>query len=356
MVPMYRHDPILRGDHQPRAAGPIPYVSDGVVVRRLGGGFAMEGPGSIGMRPLGVKGRHDDLTHLARLDGKVALVTGGSQGMGKEVARGLALRGARVIITSRNAARLNEAARELSSEPNVEPVTPLVADISSMSAVRRLVAEVSGRLSILDILVNNAGNHFQRRTETAEGIEETWAVNFLGPYLLTELLLEPLAAAERSRIVNVASDAMSKTLTFADLQPNVRFRPWRAYGEAKLALVMHTYQLAERLKSAGVTVNALHPGLTATSVADAATPEWLPKWVMTIVKPFLLTPEQGAKTALRVAASPELAGVTGRYFRNNREGRSTAISYDPTEQRRAMEVAKRLTGIGRGDANAMASG
>jgi NAD(P)-dependent dehydrogenase (short-subunit alcohol dehydrogenase family) len=268
--------------------------------------------------------------------------------MGKEIARGLAATGATVIIVGRECGLLWEAARDIEASAHVATVRALAGDLSSLADVRRLAAEIAGSHPRIDILVNNAGAHFRRRHESVDGLEATWAVNFVGPYLLTELLLERILAAPNGRIVNVASDAMSRTLTFADLQANVPFRSWRAYGEAKLALVMYSYALADRLRATGVTVNAFHPGLMATSVAAQAAPEWMPAWLLGLVKLFLQAPSAGAATALRLATSPELAAVTGKYFRNGREGLSTPVSYDPLRQRRLVETAGRLTSQGAG--------
>lgn len=285
---------------------------------------------------------------LSRLDGKVALVTGASQGMGREIARGLASLGAEVLIVARDPERTRAAAEDIRSTTQNASVRTLLCDLASVPAVKQLAALVAAQHPVIDILVNNAGGHFQRRSETADGIERSWAINFVAPFLLTQLLIDNVRAAKGGRIVNVASDAMSKTLTCADLDSHRSFNSWRAYGESKLALVMYTYYLAGRLRSDGITSNALHPGLVATSVADAAAPLWLPRWILSVIKPFLLSPQAGARSALALAAAADVAGTSGLYFRRGHETRSTPISYEASEQLRVVELATRLTGIATG--------
>jgi NAD(P)-dependent dehydrogenase (short-subunit alcohol dehydrogenase family) len=290
-------------------------------------------------------GSDESQAPLERLDGKVALVTGGSQGMGKEIARGLALRGARVLIVARDLARTQAAAAEVSFTTKNPAVEGYSADLTSLAAVRTCAAEVLSRHSTLDILVNNAGGHFQRCRESVDGIELSWAINFFAPFLLTNLLLKALRKSSSARIVNVASNAMSKSLGLSDLQSKERFDSWRAYGEAKLSLVMFTYALARRLTDTPLTVNCLHPGLVATSVADSAAPEWMPRSILAFIKLFLLSPEEGAKTALTLACASELAGVSGRHFVRGRESRSVPFSYEQAQQERAWQLGERFTGI-----------
>jgi NAD(P)-dependent dehydrogenase (short-subunit alcohol dehydrogenase family) len=282
---------------------------------------------------------------LRRLDGKSAVVTGGSQGMGKEVARELARLGAAVIIVARDPARTREAIADIEATTGSRSVRFVQADLASLDAVRRAAAEIRESHPVLDILVNNAGGHFLRRLESADGIEQSWAINFAAPFLFTNLLIDSILASTAGRVVNVASNAMSKTLTMADLKRDGGFDSWRAYGEAKLCLVMFTYDLARRLADSRVTVNCLHPGLVATSVATSAKPEWMPTFVLDFIKLFLLTPEQGARTALALAASPDLKDLTGRHFVRGREARSVPISYDIEAQERAWSLGERLTGF-----------
>ena len=173
---------------------------------------------------------------LSRLDGKVALVTGASQGMGREIARGLASLGAEVLIVARDPERTRAAAEDIRSTTQNASVRTLLCDLASVPAVKQLAALVAAQHPVIDILVNNAGGHFQRRSETADGIERSWAINFVAPFLLTQLLIDNVRAAKGGRIVNVASDAMSKTLTCADLDSHRSFncvaRLWRVKARA----------------------------------------------------------------------------------------------------------------------------
>jgi retinol dehydrogenase-12 len=300
---------------------------------------------NLGRNVRGTTGSNESQAPLERLDGKVALVTGGSQGMGKEIARGLARRGARVLIVARDLARTQAAAAEVSATTNNPAVEGYSADLTSLAAVRTFAAELLSQHAALDILVNNAGGHFQRRRESVDGIELSWAINFFAPFLLTNLLLAALRKGSSARIVNVASSAMSKSLSLLDLQRKEKFHSWRAYGEAKLSLVMFTYAAARRLAGTPLTVNCLHPGLVATSVADSAAPTWMPHAILTFIKLFLLSPKEGAKTALTLACASELAGVSGRHFVRGRGRRSVPISYEQAEQERIWQLGERSTGI-----------
>jgi NAD(P)-dependent dehydrogenase (short-subunit alcohol dehydrogenase family) len=193
----------------------------------------------------------------------------------------------------------------------------------------------------LHLLVNNAGCAYPRRTLTSEGLEATLAVNYLAPFLLTELLLDTLKASAPARIVNVSSaQHTNASIEFDNLQSEKKYANLRSYNQAKLALLLWTYELARRLEGTGVTVNALHPGITATNFPSGMT--GAAAWVMRLSKPFLLTPEKGAQTTLYLATSPEVEGVTGKYFVKSQETKSSNGSYDQTVGSRLWEVTEQL--------------
>ncbi|HVE77554.1 MAG TPA: SDR family NAD(P)-dependent oxidoreductase, partial [Gemmatimonadaceae bacterium] len=201
------------------------------------------------------------------------------------------------------------------------------------------------RHGVVHVLVNNAGVNLVRRSVSADGFEMTLAVNHLAPFLLTKLLLPTLQAGAPSRIVNVTS-ALERLgrIRWDDLQSQRRYFGVRAYTQSKLATVMFTYELAERLAGTGVTANCVHPGLVATDLMRD-----LPRWMRAAYEPFLLTPEAGARGVVWLASAPEVAGVSGRYFSGRREKRSSRRSYDAEARRRLWAVSRELTGCGGAD-------
>ncbi len=278
------------------------------------------------------------------MHGKIALVTGANAGMGKVIATELARQGATVAMVSRNRRNGEEAKSEIATLIGNSSLDLLVADLSSQQAVRQLAEEFQQRYSHLDILVNNAGAHIQQREVSVDGIEMNLAINHLSSFLLTNLLLDTMRASAPARIVNVASNAMTRSINLDDLQSKQTFVPFDVYGQAKLAMVMCGYVLARRLIGTGITVNALHPGITATNIiADVAPP--IAQRFVGIIKRFLQTPEQGARTALYLATSPEVEGVTGKYFIKSKQKLSMPISYDEALQERVWNMSADLVGL-----------
>jgi NAD(P)-dependent dehydrogenase (short-subunit alcohol dehydrogenase family) len=222
----------------------------------------------------------------------------------------------------------------------------LLADLSVQAQVRQLAADFKARYERLDVLVNNAGAIFLRRQVSADGIEMTLAVNHLAYFLLTNLLLEPLKASAPSRVVNVASNShFGQHLDFDNLELKRGYNPLRAYGRSKLCNLYFTYELARRLKDegTGVTVNAMHPGFVATNMG--ANNGRLVRFFLPLIHRNSLTPEQGASTAVYLASSPEVEGLTGKYFVREREVASDPVSYDESAASRLWEVSERMTQV-----------
>jgi retinol dehydrogenase 14 len=216
------------------------------------------------------------------------------------------------------------------------------ADLSSQSSIRDLARRVKAKYDRLHVLVNNAGGVFLRRELTDDGLERTFALNHLGYFLLTDLLLDRITAGAPSRIVNVASRAHKRThLDFENLQGEKSYAGFRAYGQSKLANVLFTYELARRLEGTGVTANCLHPGVVSTGFGKN-NPGWA-TLVATLFAPFLRTSEEGARTAVYLATSPAAAGVTGKYFVDDRAAASSRDSYDRALARRLWDVSEKLT-------------
>lgn len=284
---------------------------------------------------------------MAQMDGKVVLVTGATNGIGKVTALELAKMGAAVVVAGRNSARTQAVVGEIraaSGNPNVEG---LVADLSVMAQVRQLADEFKAQHDRLDVLVNNAGAVFSQRGETDDGYEMTFALNHLNYFLLTNLLLDVLKASAPARIINVSSDAhrMTRGLNFDDLNRKKKYpmMGMAAYGDSKLANVLFTYELARRLQGTGVTANAVHPGAVATGFAHN-TPGLLDR-VMRVMHRFSLTPEEGARTMIYLASSPEVEGINGKYFEKMKAVQSSKASHDEEAARRLWEISEQMTGL-----------
>jgi NAD(P)-dependent dehydrogenase (short-subunit alcohol dehydrogenase family) len=274
----------------------------------------------------------------------VALVTGATNGIGYVTARGLAERGATVVLVARNSERADASVARIKQQTGNQSVEYLLADLSSQAQVRRVAEDFARRHDRLHILVNNAGALFWTRQRTVDGLEMTFAVNHLAPFLLTNLLLPAIQRGAPARIVTVASAAHAgATIPFDDLQnARGRYSPLRAYGRSKLANILFTYELARRLEGTEVTANAVHPGFVGTGFGKGGP---LSSLVMNLVRPFTLSPEQGAQTSLYVATSPEVAGVSGKYFVDRKPVRSSPASYDEATARRLWQVSEDLTGL-----------
>ena len=255
------------------------------------------------------------------------LVTGGTGGIGRATALGLAKMGANVAITGRDAARAEATARDIRSATGVH-VDVFLADHSDQADVRRLAGEVLERLPRIDVLVNNVGGYWNTRHLTADGLERTFAVNHLAAFLLTDLLLARLQERSHARVVTLASHAHAQgRIDFEDLQGERAYSGARAYNQSKLASVLFTYELARRLGGSAVTSNAVHPGVVRTSFG-AEDPGWTQRLLVPTLRPFMKSAERGAATSIHVSSAPQLQGVTGRYFTNSQPHKSSPRSHD----------------------------
>ena len=276
------------------------------------------------------------------MSGRVCVVTGATRGIGRATAEGLARLGATVVLTARRPEEGEVVARVI-REAGKGTADVIPVDLSSQASIREAAAEIRRRYPRLHVLVNNAGVITRRRQVTVDGIELQFAVNHLAYFVLTHLLLDALKAGAPSRIVNVTSGAHAGArIDFDDLMGERRYEPVRAYSQAKLANVLFTYELARRLRGTGVTANCLHPGVIATKLlADYV---GVP-FAAGAARLFGGSPERGGETSIYLAASPEVEGVSGRYFENCRPARSSPASYDEDLARRLWEVSERLTGL-----------
>ena len=281
------------------------------------------------------------------MNGKICVVTGANSGIGKETALGLAHMGAHVVMVCRNAQKGKAALEEIRRESGSSQVDLLTADLSSQASVRALAEQIQGKYRRLDVLVNNAGGAAPAVTLSADGIELTLATNYLGPALLTLLLLDLLKASAPSRIVSVSSAEQRRArLDMNDLQFERRkYRGYLAYGQSKLLMNTFTFELARRLAGTAVTANCLHPGVVATSFWSANPPPLIGKLILAVVRPFMLTSKQGAAVPLYLAASPEMAHVSGEYFVKFKPAKSNPLSRDPKLMAEVWLCTERMTGL-----------
>jgi len=282
------------------------------------------------------------------MTGKTVLITGASGGIGKATALGLAGLGADLAITGRDRSRSEKAAAEVRSAGGGR-VDVFVADLSCQVDVRHLADQVLQTLPRVDVLVNNVGGFWNTRHVTVDGLEYTFAVNHLAPFLLTNLLLHRLSASARARVVTVSSNAHALgRIDFDDLHGERGYSGARAYNQSKLANVLFSCELARRLAAApeasGVTANALHPGVVDTAFG-AEDPASIQRVLIPLLRRWMKTPAQGAATSIWAASAPELQQVTGRYFANRKPKRLSKNSHDEAAAARLWQVSAHLVGL-----------
>jgi NAD(P)-dependent dehydrogenase (short-subunit alcohol dehydrogenase family) len=272
------------------------------------------------------------------------MVTGATSGIGAVTAQALAQQGATVILVGRNLEKCADTVNRIKQQTGNSAVEFMQADLSAQKEVRQLAEQFKSRYQRLDVLVNNAGAIFLRRQETVDGIEMTFGLNHLNYFLLTNLLLDTIKASASARIINVSSRAHRRAqINFDDLQSRSRYNGQRAYGQSKLANVLFTYELARQLEGTGVTANALHPGVVATRFAMNNGP--VVSLFMGLFHLAALSPEQGAQTSIYLATSPDVEGVTGKYFVEKKAVPSAPASYDTAAASRLWQVSAELTGL-----------
>jgi NAD(P)-dependent dehydrogenase (short-subunit alcohol dehydrogenase family) len=273
------------------------------------------------------------------LRGKTCLVTGASTGIGKATARELARLGARVIMVCRDRDRGERALLELQLALGTGNLYLLVADLSCQREVRRLAGDIRKNFDALHVLVNNAGLFCTTRQVTEDGIEKTLAVNHLAPFLLTRLLLDLLKAGAPARVINVGSAAYRQgRIRLEDLNLEKKYSSFTSYAQSKLALLLQTLELAERLDGSGVTVNCLHPGLAATEIFRDYAPFW--RFAFRL---FSASPGRAARTSVFLAADPGVEGITGRFFIGRRPAVLARHAQDAALRKELWEISVALT-------------
>ena len=279
------------------------------------------------------------------LSGRVYVVTGASSGIGKETALGLARRDADVVLIGRNASRLATAENDVAAAGR-GAVSSHQCDFARLDDVRALAAKLNAKCEHINVLINNAGQVLQKREETADGYEATFAVNHLAPYLLTRLLLDKLLASTPSRVVTVSSDAYRwGLLDFDDLMTrDTSYRPMRVYGNSKLANALFSWELARRTAGTELTSNAVHPGFVSTSLGRDNIAANI---FLKLIRPFVRGPAKGAQTTLHVATSPEARERTGEFWVDGKPTSVQPKARDPEWARRLWDVSADLVGLPR---------
>jgi len=274
----------------------------------------------------------------ATIEDRVFLVTGANSGIGEATALGLARLGGSVVMACRSTTRGEAARQDIVRQSGNSRVSLELVDLASEASTRAFAKAFRRKYSRLDVLINNAGLYTAHRNVTADGLEQTFEVNYLSGFLLTHLLLDLLKKSSPSRIVNVSSRAHEgSTIRFEDLQGERRYSGYRAYGQSKLAQVLFTRELARRLEGTGVTVNACHPGVIRTNLGMGGS-----SVIVRFVRMFFKGPERGAETPIYLAVSPDVEGVTGKYFANKRIREPSRAAQDPDVARRLFDVSAEL--------------
>ncbi len=271
---------------------------------------------------------------------KTCMITGANSGIGYIMARELARMNAHIVMVCRSKERGEAARKKIMNQTKNLHVDLLIADLSSMKQVRKLAEEFRNRYDRLHVLMNNAVIWPKKRMTAEDGLELQFAVNHLSHFLLTNLLLDVIKASAPARIVNVSSGIHKRVkLDFEDLQSE-KYRNMRVYGRTKLMNVYFTHELARKLEGTGVTVNSFTPGMTATNLG-----RYMSRAAQWFFRAFGRSPEKGARTGVYLASSPEVEGVTGKYFADCRERKSSKVSYDDVIARRLWKVSETLADV-----------
>lgn len=281
---------------------------------------------------------------LPQMTGKVILITGATSGIGRVTAERLACAGGQVVLVGRNQEKTARTAMEVAQKAGVQ-VDFLIADLSVQSEIRRMVEEFRNRYCHLHVLINNAGAFFGSYRTSRDGFEMTFALNHLAYFLLTHLLLDVIIASAPARVVNVSSWAhFGWRLAMNHRKKPVLYNGWATYSRSKLANLYFTYELARRLAGKGVTANALHPGFVATNLGR--TDGSLVSLFFRMIQVGAISPEEGAKTMVYLAASPAIEGVSGKYFNRCKIVPSSRVSYDQQTARLLWDASLKMTGLG----------
>ena len=278
------------------------------------------------------------------LENKVCLITGATNGIGQESAKALNKMGAEIVFVARNEEKGNFLKQQLKNDSGRD-ATMIIANLSSQAEVKRAANEFLALEKPLDILLNNAGIMNRERNETVDGLEEVFSVNHLAYFTLSLMLSEKLRQTENSRIINVASGAHQfvKDMNFDDLQSEKTFKPLQVYGQSKLANILFTKSLSEKLLNSGVTVNCLHPGFVSTGIGSNNKGIW--NLLMFLAKPFAKKSNKGAETSIYLCASPAVKNISGEYFVDCTVEKVSEAANDPKQAEKLWDISVELAGL-----------
>ena len=278
------------------------------------------------------------------LENKVCLITGATNGIGQESAKALNNMGAEIVFVARNEEKGNFLKQQLKNDSGRD-ATMIIANLSSQAEVKRAANEFLALEKPLDILLNNAGIMNRERNETVDGLEEVFSVNHLAYFTLSLMLSEKLRQTENSRIINVASGAHQfvKDMNFDDLQSEKTFKPLQVYGQSKLANILFTKSLSEKLLNSGVTVNCLHPGFVSTGIGSNNKGIW--NLLMFLAKPFAKKSNKGAETSIYLCASPAVKNISGEYFVDCSVEKVSEAANDPKQAEKLWDISFELAGL-----------
>ena len=278
------------------------------------------------------------------IENKVCLITGATNGIGQESAKALDNMGAEIVFVARNEEKGNFLKQQLKNDSGRD-ATMIIANLSSQAEVKRAANEFLALEKPLDILLNNAGIMNRQRTETVDGLEEVFSVNHLAYFTLSLMLLDKLKQTENSRVINVASGAHQfvKDMNFDDLQSEKTFKPLQVYGQSKLANILFTKSLSEKLLNSGVTVNCLHPGFVSTGIGSNNKGIW--NLLMFLAKPFAKKSNKGAETSIYLCASPAVKNISGEYFVDCSVEKVSEAANDPKQAEKLWDISFELAGL-----------
>lgn len=280
------------------------------------------------------------------MEGKTVVITGGNAGIGKATAIALAKKGAAIVITSRSESKAKEAVAEIKKLSGSEKVDFVTIDLSSQKSVREAAENLKAKCPKIDVLINNAGCYFSELKLNEDGLEMQFATNHLGHFLLTNLLMENLKAADKARIINLSSIAHKSTreLDLNDINfEKAAYDGWKSYSRSKFCNILFTNELAKRLEGTGITANAVHPGGVRTEIAEKNA-NWYTKLGWIVMKPFMVTVEDGAKTSIHLASSPDAEGESGGYWVKSKKFFSNRPSQDPETAAALWKKSEELVG------------
>ncbi len=272
---------------------------------------------------------------------KLVVITGANSGIGFETSKALARKGAYLVMVCRNEEKALKARQEIIEATGNPGIEVVLCDFAIQSDIHSAAKQITDSYDKIDVLINNHGFLASEKEETIDGLEMTFAVNHIGYFLFTNLLLEHIKAAESGRIINVSSDA-HKAGTFdpENIQLKDGYSPWKAYGNSKLYNILFTKELADRLVGTNVTANCLHPGVVASNFAQSG--GFFSKLFFTLGKPFLTSPEKGAETSIYLASSPEVETTNGAYFKNKKAATPSKTARDPEAAKILWDISEKL--------------